>query len=270
MAGRLEGKNAIVTGGASGIGRATAVRFAEEGANVVVADLNPDRAAETAAAVKALGQRALVVKVDTSSEAENEALAEQAFAEFGSIEVLVAAAGISHALYVSGEPRESPANADPSASFLINKPVEYWEKVLAVNLTGVMLTNRAVARRMVERGIRGSIINIASGAAKIPLPGAGDYCVSKAGVWMLTKVMALELGGYGVRVNAIGPGFIETPMTESLRSDEARRQRIIAQTPLGRLGQPEDIANTALFLASDESSFWTGEILFPDGGLFTG
>jgi NAD(P)-dependent dehydrogenase (short-subunit alcohol dehydrogenase family) len=270
MAGRLEGKVALITGGASGIGRATALRFAQEGADVVAADLNPDRAAETVAAVKALGRKSIAVKVDTSSNADNEAMAERAFAEFGRVDVLVAAAGISHALYVSGEPREGDRMSRRDASFIINKPVEYWEKVLAVNLTGVMLTNRAVAKKMVDGGVRGSIINIASGAAKIPLPGSADYCVSKAGVWMLTKVLALELASYGIRVNAIGPGFIETPMTATMREDEANVRRIVETTPLGRLGQPADIANTALFLASDESSFWTGEILFPDGGLFTG
>jgi NAD(P)-dependent dehydrogenase (short-subunit alcohol dehydrogenase family) len=270
MAGRLEGKVAVITGGASGIGRATAIRFAQEGANVVLADLNPQRAAETAAAVKALGRQAMVVNTDTSSPSENEELAESAINEFGTIDVLVAAAGISHATYVSGDEQQQAANADRTAGYLINKPVEYWEKVLAVNLTGVMLTNRSVARRMVDRGIKGSIVNIASGAAKIPLPGAGDYCVSKAGVWMLTKVLAVELASYGIRVNAIGPGYTETPMTAGIQSDEARKRAIIAGTPLGRLGQPEDIANTALFLASDESSFFTGEILFADGGLFTG
>jgi NAD(P)-dependent dehydrogenase (short-subunit alcohol dehydrogenase family) len=159
---------------------------------------------------------------------------------------------------------------DRTASYVVNKPVEHWEKVLAVNLTGVMLTNRAVARRMIDRGSGGSIVNIASGAAKIPIPGSADYCVSKAGVWMLTKCLALELAPHGIRVNAIGPGFIETPMTERMREDEAAVQRIISTTPLGRLGQPLDIANAALFLASDEASFWTGEIVFPDGGLFTG
>src|SRR5690606_32910365 len=128
----------------------------------------------------------------------------------------------------------------------------YWEKVMAVNLTGVMLTDRAFARRMIDAGIEGSIVNIASGAAKIPLPGAADYCVSKAGVWMLTKVLALEVARHKVRVNAIGPGFIETPMTAAATSDEERRRRLEESTPLGRIGQPEDIANTALFLASDE------------------
>lgn len=269
MAGRLEDRVGIITGGASGIGRACALRFAEEGADIVVADLDETRGAETVAAVKALGREAVFVRTDTSKEADCEALAEAALARFGKIDALVAAAGISHALYVSGE-AAGEVRGDRDASLLLNKPTEYWEKVIDVNLTGVMLTDRAVARRMVASGRPGSIINIASGAAKIPLVGAADYCVSKAGVWMLTKVLALEVARYQVRVNAIGPGFIETPMTASLRSDEDRTRSIINNTPLGRLGQPLDIANTALFLASDESSFFTGEIIFPDGGLFTG
>ncbi|MFN0096054.1 MAG: SDR family NAD(P)-dependent oxidoreductase [Dehalococcoidia bacterium] len=269
MAGRLEGKVAVVTGGASGIGKACALRFAQEGADIVVADLNPDRSAETVAEVRALGRRAIAIATDTSSNAANEALAEGALAEFGRIDVLVAAAGISHALYVSGSsPTEVRGERD--AALLVNKPVEYWEKVINVNLTGVMLTNRAVARAMLAKGTKGSIVNIASGAAKIPIVGAADYCVSKAGVWMLTKMLAAELASQGIRVNAIGPGFIETPMTASVRANEERRRAIESSTPLGRLGQPEDIANTALFLASDEASFFTGEILFPDGGLFTG
>jgi NAD(P)-dependent dehydrogenase (short-subunit alcohol dehydrogenase family) len=269
MAGRLQDRVAIVTGGASGIGKATALRFAEEGADIVVADLNPERGAEVVAAAMALGRRATFVRTDTSNSADCEALASEAAAAMGRVDLLVAAAGISHALYVSGEARET-VQGSRDAAHIINKPIDYWEKVLAVNLTGVMLTNRAVARLMVERGWSGSIVNIASGAAKIPIPGAADYCVSKAGVWMLTKVLALELAPHKIRVNAIGPGFIETPMTASMRADEDRLRALIAGTPVGRLGQPDDIANTALFLSSDEAGFFTGEILFPDGGLFTG
>lgn len=270
MAGRLDGKVAAVTGGASGIGRACAVRFAQEGADIVVADLDEERGAETVSMVKALGRQASFVRTDTSSHESCEALAEQVFARFGRADALVAAAGISHALYVSGKESSGEVSSTRDAAHIINKPVEYWEKVLSVNLTGVMYTNRAFARRLVDRNQKSSIINIASGAAKIAIPGAADYCVSKAGVWMLTKVLAVELAGYGIRVNAIGPGFIETPMTASMRADEDRVQQLVRSIPLGRLGVPEDIANTALFLASDEASYFTGEIIFPDGGLFTG
>ncbi len=139
--------------------------------------------------------------------------------------------------------------------------------MLKINLTGVMLTDRAVARHMIEAGIKGSIINIASVAARVPLPGAADYNVSKAGVEMLTKVFAMELVGHGIRVNAIGPGFIETPMTQGMRDDPEGRQMMMAMTPMGRLGKPLEIANTAVFLASDESSYFTGQTLFPSGGM---
>jgi NAD(P)-dependent dehydrogenase (short-subunit alcohol dehydrogenase family) len=123
---------------------------------------------------------------------------------------------------------------------------------------------------MVFQGGGGKIVNIASGAARVPIPGAADYCVSKTGVWMLTKVLARELARHKIRVNAIGPGFIETAMTAPFKQDGERWERMIAQTPLGRIGQPVDIANCALFLLSDESDFMTGQLLHPDGGLFTG
>lgn len=266
--GRMDGRSAVVTGGASGIGRACALTFAREGADVVVADLDEERGRVVVSEIKAMGRKAAFVRTDTSREPETDALAEKAVAAMGKVDAVVAAAGISHALYVSGsEPAE--VRDERTSSFIINKPVEYWEKVLAVNLTGVMLTNRSLAKAMIAGGNGGSIVNIASGAAKIPIPGAADYCVSKAGVWMLTKVLALELAP-SIRVNAIGPGVIETPMTASMRADEARVRQMVSTTPVGRLGIPQDIANTALFLASDEASFFTGEIIFPDGGLFTG
>ncbi|MEO8538862.1 MAG: glucose 1-dehydrogenase [bacterium] len=268
MAGRLEGKVAIVTGGASGIGRACASRFAEEGARIVIGDLDEKRGAETAAELTSRGSQASFLRTDTSVEADCEALAEEAVRRHGRLDILVAAAGISHALYVSGtDPSE--VRGDRAAVGILTKPTEYWEKVLNVNLTGVMMCDRAAAKRMMNNG-GGSIINIASGAAKIPIAGAAEYCVSKAGVWMLTKVLALEVARDNIRVNAIGPGFIETPMTASMRSDEQRVQRLVESIPLRRLGVPDDIANTALFLASDESTYFTGEILFPDGGMFTG
>ena len=266
MAGRLAGKVAVVTGGASGIGRQCALTFAREGAKVVIGDVDETRGQEVVAEIEALGTDGSFQRADTSVEAECDALMDAAVQRHGKLDVLLAAAGISHALYVSGsEAREVRGEA----AGVLGKPTEYWEKVLNVNLTGVMMCDRAAARRMIDNG-GGSIINIASGAAKIPIAGAAEYCVSKAGVWMLTKVLALEIARHGVRVNAIGPGFIETPMTASMRADEQRRQALINSIPLHRLGQPDDIANAALFLASDESSYFTGEILFPDGGMFTG
>ena len=267
MAGALEGQAALITGGASGIGAACAIRFAQEGADVLLADLLPERAADTVAAVEALGRRAVVVECDTSTEAANDAAAQVCVDEFGRLDVVVAAAGISNAEYVSGETTD--LGDDRTASFITNQNVEHWEKVMSVNLTGVMMTDRSCARKMIELGNGGSIINIASIMAKFPQPGAANYCVSKAGVWMLTKVLAQELVQDGIRVNAIGPGFIETPMTAAISGHEELNQWVLSMTPMQRFGQPEEIAKVACFLASDEASYVTGEIIHPDGGWFT-
>ena len=133
-----------------------------------------------------------------------------------------------------------------------------------------MLSGRAIARRMVAEGTQGSIVNIASSAARIALPGAADYCVSKAGVEMLTRVFAMEMTEHNIRVNAIGPGFIKTPMTQNLQDTDDGVEMMTSMTPMGRLGTAEEIANTALFLACEESSYTTGQILFPNGGIFVG
>lgn len=270
MPGQLQDQVIVITGGASGMGRAAAQLFAREGARVVVADLNQERADETAALVREQGGEVTVVATDTSREADCEALADAALAAYGRIDGLLAAAGISHAGYVSGEVSEGDPLNRSEANYVVNKPLEHWEKVLAVNATGVMLTDRAVARRMIAGGGPGAIVNIASGAAKVPIRGMGDYCVSKAAVWMLTKVLALELAPHRIRVNAIAPGFIDTPMTALVTSDEARTQQTVSRIPLQRMGTPDDIANAALFLLSDASSYITGQILHPDGGTFTG
>lgn len=271
---RLAGKVALVTGGGSGIGRACCERFADEGAKIAVVDIQDDNAAETVRLVEQRGRRAIALHCDTSSEADNDAMAQAAVDEFGRIDVCVAAAGISHAQYVSGADPvdENPLtpSVDSATGFVENKPVEYWEKVLAVNLTGVFLTDRAVVRQMLAQGSPGSIVNIASAAANLPMPGDAEYAVSKAGVWSLTKTLAVELASRGIRVNAIGPGVIETPMTQMWTDDETWMAEYLSRSPLGRLGLPLDIANTALFLASDESSFFTGELLKPNGGIFTG
>ena len=260
MAGRLEGKVAVITGGASGIGRATAELYADEGANIVIADLQDG--AGSVAAVRERGREATFVSTDTSDEAACEAMAEAAVEAFGAIDILVAAAGIGHA---GATPDVA---ADPSSVLLVNQPVSSWQRVLDVNLNGVMLSDRAVARRMIEAGNGGAIINIASIMAKVPQVGVGPYCVSKAGVWMVTKVLAMELAPYDIRVNAIGPGFIDTPMTAGLKVSETGNWAM-AITPMRRMGVPDEVATTALFLASDDASFYTGALLHPHGGVFT-
>lgn len=268
---RFQGKVAIVTGGASGMGRESSIRLAREGASVVVAGLPDDeRGAETVGLVEDAGGQAVYVGVDVTREADCDAMAEAALEHFGRLDLCIAAAGISHAGYVSGEVTEGEPLLGGSHRHVIHKPVEYWEKVLAVNLTGVMLTNRAVARRMIAQGEGGSIVNISSGAAKAPIRGMADYCVSKAGVWMMTRVLALELAPNDIRVNTVAPGLIDTPMTLAVTTDEERRQRRIEGIPLHRLGEPADIAEAALFLLSDQSSYITGQILHPDGGIFVG
>ena len=266
---RLAGKVAFITGGASGIGRACALRFAEEGADVFIADLFEDRARAVVEEVRAsTNQRAACAQADVSRELDIQRCVDAALAEFGHIDTAVAAAGVASANYVSGAGNE--VTIDSQASLLVNVPVEDWERVLRINLTGVMLTDRIVARQMISQGSGGTLVNIASTAAKIPLRGAGDYCVSKAGVAMLTQVLAMELVEHGIRVNAIGPGFIETPMTANLSATEEGRQMMEAMTPMGRLGRPEEMANTALFLASEESSYNTGQTFYPNGGMTTG
>ena len=268
---RFEDRVALVTGGASGMGRETSLRLAREGAAVVVAGLPDDeRGPETVALIEAEGGRALYVGTDVAREADCDAMAQAALDRFGRLDYCVAAAGILHARYVSGEIAPEDQNPDRSTGHLTNKPLEFWERVLAVNLTGVMLTNRAVAKRLIAQGEGGAIVNISSGAAKIPMRGSAEYSVSKAGVWMLTRCLALELAPHDIRVNTVAPGVIDTPMALAVSSDESRRQQLERTIPLGRLGEAEDIAEASLFLLSAQSDYMTGQIIHPDGGLFVG
>ena len=277
MGGRLEGKVAVITGGGNGLGRATAVRFAEEGASIVIADLLEGPGGESVAAVEAAGGRAVFVRVDVTSRIDNDAVAAAAVDHFGGLHVVVTAAGISHAGYVSGDLEaevkhyRDRVERSPARAF-VELPREEWQEVLDVNLTGTLLTLQSCVAAMLDAGTaRGaSIVTIASIAAKHPDAGTVPYGVSKAGVWYLTKKVARELASEGIRVNAIGPGFIDTHMTAiiDLMPDD-RKVQFYGQVPMGRKGVPREIANTALFLASDESSYFTGEILHPDGGFFT-
>ena len=260
MPGRLADKIAVITGGGSGIGRACALRFVGEGAKVCVADLDQAAADQTARAVEAAGGKALALRTDTTDEAANDAMIAACVKAFGAVDVLVAAAGV-------GSPRPDPAAAKPFT--LLDMPTDRFRSVIDVNLYGVLHSNRAAARWMVANRRGGSLINLGSIMSKMPSAGA-TYSVSKAGVWMLTKCLAQELARHGIRVNAIGPGFIETPMTAPLRGDTDRSRWAMAMTPMGRFGSADEVASTALFLASDDSSFFTGEILHPSGGVFVG
>jgi NAD(P)-dependent dehydrogenase (short-subunit alcohol dehydrogenase family) len=277
MGDRLTGKVAVVTGGGNGLGRATAVRFAEEGAAVVVADLLDGPGNETVRLIEDLGGRATFVSVDVTSRVDNDLMARTAIEQFDGLHVVVTAAGVASGGYVSGDlelaqkAMKEREVATPARGF-VELDVDDWQTVLDVNLTGTLKSLQACVAAMLDHGCANgaSLVTIASIGAKHPDAGSLSYGVSKAGVWWLTKKLARDLVGEGIRVNAIGPGFIETNMTALLQfMPEAAQRHLSAQIPMGRMGTPREIANTALFLASDESSYFTGEILHPDGGFYT-
>ena len=274
--GRLEGKVAVVTGGGNGIGRACCERFAAEGADVVVADVLEGPGKEVVAAVEAAGRRAVFQQMDAVSPEDNELIMQRAVDELGGLDIVVTSAGISGKGYrsdgdVGAQMSRMAENAevalDPIRSFT-DFPLDDWQQVIDVNLTGTLLAIQSAARRMAGQG-SGSIITLASIAAKQPEAGTPSYSVSKAGVWMLTKFAAKQLAAAGIRVNAIGPGFIDTNMTAIVRAVPEIEQRFMAHIPMQRFGTADEIAGTALFLASDESSYTTGEIFHVDGGFYT-
>ena len=264
---QMQDKVAIVTGGGSGMGRATSVLFAHEGAAVVVADIGDANGRQTVAMIEQAGGRATFVHTDTADEGQIVALVETAAGTYGRVDAMVTAAGISYANFVEKDEATDPFR-HPDAGLILNKPTARWQKVLDVNLTGVMICAREAARQMIAEGHGGTIVNFASIAAYGPVPTIADYCVSKAGVVMLTKCLAAEVGALGIRVNAVAPGPIETGMTQSLL-ESGRLQKQAAALPLGRVAQPEEVANVVLFLSSDQSSYITGKTLGVDGGTYT-
>jgi len=258
MSGRLEERLAVITGGASGIGKGACLRFAREGAKIVIADIDRDGGERTAAEIKGEGGEAVFIRTDTGSAADNDAMAQKALDEYGRLDILIASAGISHAGYDPTRPEA--ALTSQRRCPIVDKPLEQWERVMRVNLTGVMLGNQAAARRMIKAGNGGAIVNVSSIAAIRPAALLSDYGVSKAGVLMLSRVLALELAPHKIRVNCILPGHIRTPMTAGLY-DNAQ-----LMPPICRYGEPADTAAALLFFASDDSSYITGKYLAVDGG----
>ncbi len=242
----LEDQVVLVTGCGRGIGRAIALALAEHGADVVVNDVVEESTGQVAAQIEEMGRVAMPVVADITSEDEVKAMVTAAMDRFGQIDILVNNAGITQ------------------DNLLMRMSGEQWDTVLAVNLKGAFLCTKAVARPMVKAR-RGRIINIASVVGLTGNVGQANYSSSKGGLIALTKSTAQELGSRGITCNAVAPGFIETEMTAQL-SDEAREQ-MLGRVPLGRPGQPEDVAAAVVFLAGPEAAYITGQVLIVDGGM---
>jgi len=274
---RFQDKVAVITGGANGIGRACCLRFSSEGAAIVVADRDVSRGNAVATEITDAGGRAVFVELDATSRIDNAAMADAAIDNFGRLDAVVTAAGITHASYNGEAEVERKRLADRDRYVdqphleVLDYDVDEFRTVMDVNLVGTFLAAQACAAKMVELGSGGSIVTIASIAAKNPNAGPIAYTASKSAVWMLTKKLGTMLGSADIRINAVGPGFIETNMTQVFDMMPAERlEAFMATIPLGRRGQPEDIAATAAFLCSDDAGYFTGEILHPSGGFFTG
>ena len=244
--GMFDGKAAIVTGAARGIGRVIAERLAAEGADVAVCDLQAEWLSETVAAVEGAGRKAIAIAVDVSSAEGVEAAVAQAISTFGKVDILVNNAGITR------------------DKLLPRMTEEDWDAVMSVNLKGTFLFTKAVARPMMKQRT-GAVVNVASIIGLIGNAGQCNYAASKAGVIAFTKSTAKELASRNIRVNAVAPGFIETRMTEVLSEDV--RAKMLNAIPMKRLGTPSDVADAVIFLASEAASYMTGQVLTVSGGM---
>ena len=247
---RLDGKKALVTGSGRGIGRAIAVRFAREGADVVINDINIEGPGAPDAR-RGRGHRSArrADPADLSRTDEARRLIDEAFRRLGPIDILVNNAGIE---------KRTP---------FVEVAEEDYDKVLSVNLKGAYFTTQAFVRHLLAAGRPGKIIHISSVHEELPFPGFSTYCLSKGGLQLLTRDLAVELGPHGITVNGVAPGAIATEINRALLDDKPRVERLLKQIPLGRMGKPEDVGAVAAFLASSDADYVTGSTYYVDGGL---
>jgi glucose 1-dehydrogenase len=247
---RLKDRVAVVTGAGSGIGQAIAVGFAQAGASVVVDYVGePVAAEETLAKIAAVGGTAIAVAADISRQDAVNDLVQKTLSAYGKLDIWVNNAGI-----------------EKKFAF-VDFPLDAFEKIMAVNLTGPFLCAQAAAKQMIVQGNGGRIINISSIHEDLPMPTNAPYCATKGGLRMLMRTIAVELAPHGITVNNIGPGAIFTPIDKDVQDDAKLNAAILAEIPMGRWGKPEEVANLALYLASDEAAYVTGSTHFIDGGM---
>ena len=247
---KLDNKVAIITGAATGIGQAIAITMAREGASVVVDYVGkPGTADNTVNQIQSAGGKALAVEADVSQPDQVANLVGLAVSTFGKLDIFVNNAGIEY--------------KHPITEF----PLDQWNKIIAVNLTGPFLCIQAAAKQMMAQGGSGRIINISSIHQDLPMPTNAPYCASKGGLRMLMRTVAVELGPHGITVNNIGPGAVYTPIDADIQANPEMEKALMAEIPLGRWGQPVEIANLAVFLASDDAAYITGSTYYIDGGM---
>ncbi len=247
---RLQNKVAIVTGSATGIGQAIAVRFAREGAAVVVDYVGkPDAPNQTEQAIRSFGGKTIAVEADISNPDQVQSLIESAVKAFGKLDIVVNNAGI-----------------EKKVAF-VDYPLEELQKILAVNLVGPFLVSQSAARQMIRQGKGGRLINISSIHEDLPMPTNAAYCASKGGLRMLARTIAVELAKHSITVNNIGPGAVYTPIDADIEAQPEMEKSLMSEIPLNRWGKPDEIAGLAVYLASDEAGYVTGSTYFIDGGM---
>jgi 3-oxoacyl-[acyl-carrier protein] reductase len=244
---KLAGKVALVTGGAQGIGKAVALLLARNGADIAVSDINLEKAKETVKEVQALGRKALAIKADVATSGDVEKMVDAILSQFGKVDILINNAGIAR------------------DKLILRMTEEDWDAVLNINLKGTFNCTKAVVRHMSKQK-SGKIVNIASVVGEMGNAGQGNYAASKAGVIGFTKTIAREFAQRGINVNAIAPGYIETPMTDAL--PDKVKEELKRMIPLDRLGKPEDVAEAVLFLVSESANYITGQVLNVNGGIY--